>query len=538
MTDAYAAARTWIAADPDPDTRAAGQALLDSGDVDRFVGRLTFGTAGMRGPLGPGPNAMNRAMVRRVSLGLGRYLLDHVARASARGVAVGFDGRYGSRDFAADTAAVLAGLGLRVYLYDDVVPTPQLAHAVKHLGCAGGVMVTASHNPPGDNGYKVYWENGAQIIPPHDAGISACLDAVEGVPPAPQSDLVGPVPAAALEAYLTAVDGLRVYAGPTDLRVVYTAMHGVGRKLIETVLRRHGYDDLHVVASQGDPDPDFPTVAFPNPEEPGALDASLALAAEVGADLLVANDPDADRLAVAVPEGDGYRALTGNQIGVLLADELLRYGEGERRLVATTVVSSSMLRRVAAAYGADYAETLTGFKWLADRAIAHEATGGVFTMGYEEALGYSVGPVVRDKDGVSAALVFCDLAARCKAAGQTVLERLDGLYRAHGVHASTQRSVVADADHITATMDRLRATPPTDVGGVAVVAVIDYAPGHGGLPPTNLLAFELADGATILARPSGTEPKIKFYFEVRVDGSQAQADARLAGLVEAFDASV
>ena len=254
MTDPFAAARAWIAADPDPATQAAGRVLLDSGDAaavaSHFGTRLRFGTAGMRGALGPGPNRMNRATVRRVSHAFGQYLLSQIAGAGERGVVVGFDGRYGSREFAADTSHVLAALGLRVYLYEDVVPTPQLAHAVVHLGCAGGVMVTASHNPPSDNGYKVYWANGAQIIPPHDVGISACLDAVEGVPAADPGGQVDEVPGAVLEAYLTAVDGLRVYDGATDLRVVYTAMHGVGRQLFETVLRRHGYADLHVVAEQ------------------------------------------------------------------------------------------------------------------------------------------------------------------------------------------------------------------------------------------------------------------------------------------------
>ena len=551
MTELLAAARAWIAADPDPVTRDAGLALLDAGDeaaiASHFGARLGFGTAGMRGALGPGPNRMNRATVRRVSHAFGQHLLEALEGAAARGVVVGFDGRHGSRDFAADTARVLAALGLRVYLYDDVVPTPQLAHAVVHLGCAGGVMVTASHNPPGDNGYKAYWANGAQIIPPHDVGISARTGAVVGVPEAPPDARIDPVPAAALEAYLTAVDGLRVYGGPTDLRVVYTALHGVGRRLVEAVLRRHGYADLHVVAEQGDPDPDFPTVRFPNPEEPGALDLSLALARKVGADLLVANDPDADRLAVAVPDGaGGYRALTGNQIGVLLADELLRYGSGGRRLVATTVVSSAMLRRIAAHYGADYAETLTGFKWLANKALAYETTGGAFVMGYEEALGYSVGDVVRDKDGVSAALVFCDLAARCKAEGRGVIDRLAELYRTHGLYASLQRSVVLPgaegAARIAATMRALRASPPTAIDGVAVDAVRDMVNGLGDLPPSNVLAFDLADGSRILARPSGTEPKVKFYFEIRaalgphepLAAAEAAADARLAALADAF----
>ncbi len=408
-------------------------------------------------------------------------------------------------------------------------------------------MVTASHNPPQDNGYKVYWENGAQIVSPIDAGISAAIDAVEGVPEVPDA-AVEPVPDSVLEAYLSEVDAVRVYDGRTNLRVVYTAMHGVGRKLVELVLRRHGYTDLHVVPEQADPDPDFSTVAFPNPEEAGALDLALALAKKVEADIVIANDPDADRLAVAIPDGEGgFRALTGNQVGVLLADELLRHGANRQEpLVATTVVSSTMLRALAARHGVRYAETLTGFKWLANLSVEHAARGGEFVMGYEEALGYSVGPVVRDKDGVSAALVFCDLAARCKAAGSDVAERLAQLYEAYGLYASLQRSLVLPGEEgkarIRASMARLRGQPPAEVLGMAVTGGRDYLAPGSDLPPTDLLAFDLADGTRILARPSGTEPKLKLYFEVRADiegdleATQAACDARLEALADAFQA--
>jgi phosphomannomutase len=536
-TDLRSFVRRWIDEDPDPVTRAAGEALLAAGDeralADHFGARLEFGTAGLRGELGPGPNRMNRAIVRRVTAGLAEYLLTHVRDAAARGVVIGFDGRHGSRPFAEDAAAVLAGRGLVVHLFDEVVPTPFLAHTVGHLGAAAGVMVTASHNPPRDNGYKVFWENGAQIVPPHDAGIAAAVDAVgalAGVPvPGRPHANVRPVPDGAEAAYLAEVAALRVHR-ETGVRVVYTPMHGVGRRLCEKVLRAAGHTDLHVVPEQADPDPDFPTVKFPNPEEPGALDLALALARAVDADLLIANDPDGDRLAVAIPDGQGgWRALDGNQVGALLAEDLLAHGTGgPERLVATTIVSSRLLSRIAAAHGVGYGETLTGFKWIANLALARPDRR--FVMGYEEALGYTVGDVVRDKDGLSAAQAFCDLAAWCKARGEAVRDRLAALYRQHGLHLTRQKSVTLPgaegAGRIRAIMAGLRAAPPQEMGGVAVARLTDYREGTarelaGGaaaaidLPRSDVLAFDLAGGGRVLARPSGTEPKIKFYFEVR-----------------------
>lgn len=534
----------WLAADPDPLTRAAGEKLLAENDrallAAHFGARLEFGTAGLRGALGPGPGRMNRAMVRWATAGFAAHLLDAVPDAQKRGVVVGFDGRHGSRPFAEEAAAVLAGRGVRVMLYDDTVPTPQLGHAVRWLHAAGGVMVTASHNPPQDNGYKVFWEDGAQIVPPHDEAISAAIDALGGpwavTPPSfreiYKSGLVEPVPFAAEAAYVDEVLAERVYRGPTDVRIVYTAMHGVARRMIEAVLDRAGHHDRHVVAEQGDPDPDFPTVAFPNPEEKGALDLALAKAVAVGADVVIANDPDGDRLAAAVPnEAGGWRLLTGNEVGVLLADELLRYGaKHPRRMVATTIVSTGMLARIAAAYGVGYVETLTGFKWIAAEALRFDAAGGRFVFGFEEALGYSIGPVVRDKDGVSAALVFCDLVARCKAEGRSVLDRLAELYRAHGLHATRQYSLTLPgaegAKRILRIMAALRADPPERLAGAGVARIRDLLTSEArvlasgavepiGLPTSNVLAFDLADGGRVLARPSGTEPKIKLYFEVR-----------------------
>lgn len=560
MTDLDAAIRRWLAADPDPLTRAAGEKLLAENDravlSAHFGARLEFGTAGLRAELGPGPNRMNRAMVRWATAGVVAHLLVAVPDAKRRGVVVGFDGRHGSRPFAKEAAAVLAGAGVRVMLYDDTVPTPQLGHAVRWLDAAGGIMVTASHNPPRDNGYKVFWADGAQIVPPHDEAISAAIDALGGpeavTPPsfaeARKTGLVGPVPLAAEAAYVDEVLAERVYRGPTEVRIVYTAMHGVARRMIEAVLDRAGHTDRHLVAEQADPDPDFPTVAFPNPEEKGALDLALARARATDADVVIANDPDGDRLAAAVPDGrGGWRALTGNEVGVLLADELLRFGPKRAgRLVATTIVSTGMLARIAAAYGVGYVETLTGFKWIAAEALRCDAAGGRFVFGFEEALGYSIGPVVRDKDGVSAALVFCDLVARCKQAGQSVLDRLASLYRVHGLHATRQQSLTLPgaegAKRILRIMAALRQHPPTALGGTPVARVRDLLAGEARvvatgevspirLPASDVLAFDLEDGSRVLARPSGTEPKIKLYFEVRAPLAEgvaltvAEADA-------------
>lgn len=543
--DARAIALRWLADDPDPVTRAATQALLDAPDPtaleDAFGQMLRFGTAGIRGPLGPGPNRMNRALIQRVSAGFGRHLLSVFSGGS---VVIGFDARHGSRAFADDTARVLKGLGIKVFLDDTPRPTPCLAFAVKHLGCIGGVMVTASHNPPADNGYKVYWADAAQIIPPHDTAIAAQIDAIPDLQHVRLADdgAIDPIPAAVWTAYAAEVDALRCYTGPTALKIVYTAMHGVGQDTVLETLARNGYTDVHPVAAQGTPDPDFPTVAFPNPEEPGALDLALAEAEKVGADVILANDPDADRLAAAIPTADGWRVLSGNELGALIgADRLQHAPHGDNPLVATTVVSSQLLSKLAAAADVTCAHTLTGFKWIATTAMAHP---GRFLFGYEEAIGYSVGEVVRDKDGVSAALVFCDVLARAKAAGRTALDLLADIYRTHGVHRSAQHSVrlpgAEGAEKITAMMAALRAEPPTEIAGQAVTAVVDFAHDDTGLPPTNLLRFTCADGSRVLARPSGTEPKIKFYFEVvgplgtSLAEGEAAADARLQALMDDF----
>jgi len=571
MTDVLVdRARAWMAEDPDPDTRAQTEAMLAEPQALAvfFTARLQFGTAGLRGPIGPGPGGLNRANIRRVTGGLAAYLQDH---APGGIVVVGFDGRHKSDVFAEDTAAVLAGAGFQVVLFDTVCPTPTLAHAVVWLEAAGGVMVTASHNPPQDNGYKVYWSNGAQIIPPHDSGISDRIDAINSLSELAVPDLaelraagkVRRVPPEMAEDYLARVLANRVHTGEerrARLKVVYTAMHGVGTASIQAVLGAAGYTPI-LVPEQAEPDGDFPTVAFPNPEEPGALDLAIAKATAVGADLIIANDPDADRLAVVVPDGKGgWRPLTGNQVGCLLAEDLLTHADPEDTrppMVATTIVSSTMLSRIAEAHGAEYRECLTGFKWIANAAIPFDASGGRFVIGYEEALGYSVGDVVRDKDGVSAALLFCDLAAACKNRDESVLDLLSALYRRYGLHASRQVSIKLSGAEgkakISAIMQGLRDDRIDTIAGVPVIERTDILAGSSedlltgrrtqvDLPSSNVLAWRLNEGSRVLARPSGTEPKIKFYFEVvepldaadRLEHAEQRAEHRLDALERDF----
>jgi phosphomannomutase len=513
--DLRAVATAWRDDDPDPATRAEVDALLAAGDdaglAARFGARLQFGTAGLRGELGAGPNRMNRALVRRATAGLAAWLRS----AGHDGpVVVGRDARHGSADFAADTCEVLAAAGFSVRRMPRPLPTPMLAYAVRHLGCVAGVMVTASHNPPKDNGYKVYVGDGAQIIPPVDAEISAAIDAVGPVSGiALAGDGITDVGEDVIDAYLAGVQALSV-APARDVRVVYTAMHGVGYELAARAFADAGFPPIIPVVEQVEPDPDFPTVAFPNPEEPGALDLSLTTAAREGGDLVIANDPDADRLGVALPAPDrsGWRALNGNEIGVLLADHLVRHqAVGAGDLVATTIVSSRMLAAMAEAAGVSYAETLTGFKWVAR---AGDADGKRFVFGYEEALGYCIGSLVRDKDGISAAVLFAELVATLRADGQTVWARLDALAAAHGAHRTRQVSQrVTGAAEV---MAGLRAELPGAIGGHAVVAVEDLV-GGGRLPPSDVLIFGLDGGARVVIRPSGTEPKLKCYLEAPSD---------------------
>ena len=521
-------ARDWQSQDPDPVTRAELQGLLDAGDTaaleDRFSERLQFGTAGLRGALGAGPNRMNRVIVAQAAAGLAAYLLQH---GDAPSVVVGYDARHNSDVFARDTAEIMEGAGVHAFLLPTHLPTPVLAFAIRHLGCSAGVMVTASHNPPQDNGYKVYLDDSSQIVPPADAEISAAIDAVGRVDEMPRSDAYEILGADVAAAYVDAVVALP-QDGPREVVAVYTPMHGVGRDTLVEAVARAGFPPLHTVREQGDPDPDFPTVVFPNPEEPGAMDLALTLAAEVGADIIVANDPDADRCAVGVREGESYRMLTGDQVGVLLADFWLRRGiEGT---YGSSIVSSDLLGRQAAAFGQPWQQTLTGFKWL----------GKIPTLvfGYEEALGYSVAPhIARDKDGVSAIITVLEMAAGLKADGRSLLDRLDDIYREHGLHGTSQLSVrVDDLSIISRAMDVLRTSPPTELGGLAVTSVDDLADGYHGLPPTDGIRLGLDGGARIIARPSGTEPKLKCYLEVvvpvtdSIEIARAAADDQITGI--------
>jgi phosphomannomutase len=582
-TDLRKRAEQWAAVDPDPETAAEVRALLAAPDPsatdleDRFQGSLEFGTAGLRGVIGGGPNRMNRAVVIATTWGLARYLKETAKEAASRGVVVGYDGRRKSRQFAEDAAAVLSAEGIKVFFFTDVAPTPLTAFAVKKLGAGAGVMVTASHNPPEYNGYKVYWGNGAQIIPPVDRGIAATI--AKAPPPnqvkrmaladARTAGLVSDLGDAIEIAYLDAVAQLEARGrGSRDITIVYTPLHGVGAKLAKAAFTEAGFARVHTVPEQEKPDGAFPTVAFPNPEEKGAMDLSFALARKTNADLVLANDPDADRLAVAVPSGlmpGSYVQLTGNQVGVLLGNYLLteRNASGKKRLVIASNVSSPMLGVIAAALGVRYEETLTGFKWIANRAMELEAPAGgeySFAFGYEEALGYTVGDVVRDKDGISAAVLFAELVATLRARGQTVLDALEALYRRYGLYVSAQVNVTKKgaegAAQIKALMASLRAGAPRRIGSHEVIAMSDYdaqlrRDTEGGqtplaFPKANVLAFELAGGSRIIARPSGTEPKIKFYFdvreEVRKDETLAQAEARAKDVVrelaDAFSAMV
>ena len=527
LADLRARAEAWRDEDPDPTTRVEVDRLLDAGDeaglAERFDHRLQFGTAGLRGALGAGPNRMNRALVRRATAGVAGWLRSQGRHGT---VVVGRDARHGSAAFATDAAAVLAGAGFDVRVLPRPLPTPVLAFATLHLGAVAGVMITASHNPPEDNGYKLYLGDGAQIVPPADAEISAAIDAVgplDSVPLDPGA--VVTLGDDVLDAYLTSVTGL-LRDGPRAVEVAYTPLHGVGAETLRAAFERAGFPAPHEVLEQVEPDPDFPTVRFPNPEEPGALDLVLALARREQVDLVLANDPDADRLAVAVPDpsgADGWRPLTGDELGAVLADHILSGGSAPPgATVVTTVVSSRLLSKLAGAAGVRYAESLTGFKWV----VRAPGSGGQLLFGYEEALGYCAGEVVRDKDGISAALLVAELAAT-----RPVLDRLHAIFRAHGAHITRQRSLrVAGADwleRVTAAMGAVRHDPPGSLAGRRLLNVEDLISG-GRLPPSDVLVWDL-DGARLVLRPSGTEPKLKLYAEVVVPVADDVDAARRAG---------
>ncbi len=561
--------REWIEDDPDPDTAdELAELLRRAGDrpvglepghapdptqaqtidaaraaraelADRFTGLLQFGTAGLRGTLGGGPNRMNRAVVIRAAAGLADYLLGELdGIAPAPRVVVGYDARHKSHAFALDTAAVLTAVGVEVLLMPGALPTPLTAFALRHLDADAAVQVTASHNPARDNGYKVYLGGrvvtdggqGAQIVPPYDAAIAAEIARVPSVASVPRADGGWTVlDHAIVDDYVAATLRLQdpaSAAAAADLRIVLTPLHGVGGEVAARVLREAGFTRVLVVPEQAEPDPDFPSVAFPNPEEPGAIDLAIGLAGDERADLVIALDPDADRCAVAVQDprsrthrgpdtaaAEGWRMLHGDETGALLGVTVAEgLDDDPDATFANSIVSSRLLASIASAAGFRHVQTLTGFKWLAR--VEHLA------FAYEEALGYCVAPGnVRDKDGISAALLIAGLAARLKATGRTLVDVLDDLARQHGLHLTDQVSArFTDLAQIGATVERLREAPPTALGGSRVTAVVDLAAGsdedRGGLPPTDGLRLETADGSRVIVRPSGTEPKVKCYLEV------------------------
>jgi phosphomannomutase len=536
-------ARDWAAQDPDPETTASllelvrlveeGSPVARQELVDSFRGTLQFGTAGLRAALGPGPNRMNRVVVRRAAAGLADFLLRAVGEASPgtrpRAV-VGYDARYNSDIFAAETAGIFTAAGIETFLMPSALPTPLLAYAVRALECDGGVMVTASHNPPQDNGYKVYLGrhavtdsgNGAQIVAPYDAEIAARINAtgpLETIALAPSGWTVLDGSVASAYQQATAALALTEYFPARNLRIVLTPMHGVGGETALAVLNAAGFTDVTLVAEQAQPDPDFPTVSFPNPEEPGALDLALETAVRLDADIVIANDPDADRAAVAAkdPDTGAWRMLRGDEVGALLGAHVAARlaaaggsagGGDSRGVFANSIVSSRLLARIAAAAGFAHEETLTGFKWIS------RVPGLLY--GYEEALGYCVAPeLVRDKDGISAAVLIAELAAAAKADGKTVFDTLDDLYLQHGLHASDQLSIrVADLGLLDAMMNRLRVSSPESFGSSAVEVFTDLAEGTEQLPPTDGLLYLTRDLTRVIIRPSGTEPKLKCYLEV------------------------
>ena len=523
-----ATARAWRAEDPDPVTAEELSVLItraQNGDpeavaelVAAFDGTLQFGTAGLRGRLGPGSNRMNRIVVARAAAGLAANLVAHGGST----VVVGYDARRNSDVFARDTARIMAGAGITAMVLPEALPTPVLAFAIRELGCSAGVMVTASHNPPDDNGYKVYLGDGSQIVPPADSEISACIAAVGSLDTIRQSDDYQTLDGAVLDAYVARAVSL-LGTGSRDVSAVYTAMHGVGGEVFMRAVRDAGFGTPTAVAAQFAPDGRFPTVSFPNPEEPGAMDLSLADARSQHADVIIANDPDADRCAVGIRTGDDYRMLTGDEVGALLAwwiaERGRRDGTPARGVYAQSIVSGTLLERIAADAGLGYATTLTGFKWISKVPDLR--------FGYEEALGYCCDPVaVKDKDGITASLLMLELVAALKAQGQGPQDVLDELARKFGLHATSQLSVrVSDIALIADAMARLRADPPTSLGGREVIRMDDLERGVDGLPPTDGLRFSLAD-ARVIVRPSGTEPKLKCYLQVVVPVKDEVAEAR------------
>jgi phosphomannomutase len=531
LVEAIEKAERWAIFDPEPAMRSRIDTLVDSGDpalIRLFTGRIAFGTAGLRAPVGPGPNRMNALVVRQATVGVVRWLQAN-GIASPK-VVIGFDARPDSASFATHVAAAVASLGGTAVLADDAVATPVVARAVLTAAADAAVVVTASHNPPADNGYKLYLGDGLQLVAPADTEIASAIeqaadtwsqygpaidDHMADIETVPANEWIAAHRTSALEALLT---------DHRDCAVAYTAMHGVGGSAIVHAFEAAGFPSPSVVASQFEPDGSFPTVLFPNPEEPGALDQVIALATEIGANAALANDPDADRLAVAVPDRAGqFRPLSGNQLGVLLGDHVLRHTTGANRLVARSVVSSRLLDSIAASAGVRCEVTLTGFKWIARPIVDfddHE-----FVFGYEEAIGYCVGDRVRDKDGISAALVAAEMIAAHHAQGRSVWDRLDELAAQHGVYATQPLSKRFDDDpaRVQALMDQIAADPPSMLAGS--VAADSGPVGLGSLPPTAGIHLVSEDRTQVIIRPSGTEPKVKAYLEVIEPVSGEGADA-------------
>lgn len=547
MSDLIEGARSWISQDPDPDTRAELEAVVESGDTAELEARmnteLEFGTAGIRGKVGAGPGRMNRAVVIKTTYGLARFL---EANADADGpgpVVVGFDARPSSPQFAEDAAGVLAAAGIPVLFFPEPTPTPLVAYAAKHLHAAAAVVVTASHNPPADNGYKVYGSQASQIVSPTDVAIQEGIDQAPGANEIPRldepfsddSDLVTRVPEDILDRYWEEVAATRHRTSGSDLEIVYTPIHGVGKETLFEVMRRAGHNEIVAVPEQSEPDGTFPTVEFPNPEEAGALDLALDLAGRRNADVVIANDPDADRFATVIPVAGEWRPLSGNEVGVLLGDYMLRHDrDPSSAIVASSIVSSPMLASIAQAYGATHTRTLTGFKWIVKAGLAlEEDTGGRFVYGYEEALGYTVGSTVRDKDGISAALLFIDLMADLRDQGNTIIDRLHELWRQHGLWVSQQTSLVRGGPEGSEAMRRaiagLGSDPPGEIGGLQVTEVLDYREDADKRPEwlgaQDLIELTLGRQGRILVRPSGTEPKLKIYVDLTEMETGSDPDA-------------
>ncbi|PSW21917.1 phospho-sugar mutase [Photobacterium sanctipauli] len=560
----------WLARDPDPVTREELKQLLEGDNQaeleDRFSSRLAFGTAGLRGIVGAGPNRMNRLVIQETALGLGQYLLTAAENAAMKGVIIGYDGRPDSKQFAEDAACMLMAKGIKVFLTAKVAPTPVVAFGIRQLGTAAGVVVTASHNPPVYNGFKVYWGNGAQIIPPHDAGIAAQIDiaATEALPSmsleaGEQQGLLVWLTDDYYNQYRDALNTSRYLSNHTEpqgISLAYTSMHGVGADMAETLLKDAGFNQVYSVKAQREPDGAFPTVNFPNPEEEGAMDLVIAEAEKHGAVLACANDPDADRFAVAVKTENGdYKMLTGDQVGVLLGHYLLTHAVPEQCLVGTTIVSSSLLEQVAKSVDAGYFQTLTGFKWLTNVAMQQQTEQSQFLFAYEEALGYTVGNTVWDKDGLSALVAFAQLTAELAASDHTIWDRLEAIYREHGLYLNAQRSIALEPG-APPIGDTLRADPPQCIAGRKVMIVDDLKTSQKihddgkveaiDLPPSDVLIYHLDDDSRVVVRPSGTEPKLKCYYEVieamshedTIEHAQQRAEEAMADLIAKHQASL